>query len=248
MRVTDLIVIVLAAIGTIATILTIRELPPWVQVPTADILGAIFKLAVVLLGLAVAQVVWRFRRAMDRRLADLELKIHRPNRLGGGDDEEPTTATMNALAARIGQLELTLRREPAPLGADELTDIGVIWRWGRDRQEVVGPLCPEHRVKLGYQQASGLYVTYGDIENRRLELSSGWLICPTDENVFKPNCPGTVAQARRRVEDRFRAQLDLPLRPPPPPTAEELEAQRRAAELFRSLGQQRPGAGSDPAP
>lgn len=248
MRATDLIVIVLAAISAIATILTIRELPPWVPVPNTEILGAVFKLAVVLLGLAVAQVVWRFRRAMDRRLADLELRIDRPNRLGGGADDQPTTTAVNALAARIAQLELTSHREPAPPGADELTDIGVIWRWDRDRQEVLGPLCPEHRVKLGYQQASGLYVTYGDIENRRLEISSGWLICPTDEDVFKPNCPGTVMQARRRVEDRFRAQLDLPLRPPSPPTAAELEAQRQAAELFRSLGLQRPGTGSDLTP
>jgi hypothetical protein len=249
LRVTDRIVIVLGIISTLATVLTIKELPPWVPAPSTDILAAIYKFTVVLLVLAVAQVVWRFRRAMDRRLAELESRIDRSNRSGSSDHDDSPLPAVNALVARIAHLEeLTLRREPAPLGADELTDIGVIWRWHRDRQEVAGPLCPEHRVKLGYQQASGLYVTYRDIENRRLEVASGWFICPTDENVFKPNCPGTIAQARRRVEDRFRAQLDLPPPPPQPPTEAELEAQRRAADLFRSLGLQRPGAGGDPTP
>lgn len=77
------------------------------------------------------------------------------------------------------------------LDEDELLHLNMLWKWDRNRHEVIGPLCPDHRTSLTYQPSVGLPPIYADFEDKHLS-ASGWFFCPRDNKTFTTAIGGLV--------------------------------------------------------
>lgn len=122
------------------------------------------------------------------------------------------------------------------LDENELLDLNMLWKWDRNRHEVIGPLCPTHKLKLAYQPSVGLPPLYADFEDKYLG-ASGWFVCHHDNKTFNTATSGKVEELRWNIENKFRAKFDLPSKPKRLPTAQELALQRQVAEkLFGQQG------------
>lgn len=196
------IVEVFVAIGSIATLLQWIETSQWLPFwirAMLDMLSPYLGKIVSTSALVLAYIALCRIARIDKRLRVIEAT--------------PTTPVATA----------------TPLSEDELLSLDMLWQWDRNRHEVIGPLCPDHKTALAYQPSVGLPPIYADFEDKWLG-ASGWLFCPRDTKKFPTATGGKIEDIRWDIDNRFRTIFNIPAKPKRPPTPEELELQRKMSE------------------
>jgi hypothetical protein len=213
----EVIGLTLAAIAAVAAVLTVRELPPWLPMPSGEILAALFKLAIALLGAWLAIVIWGIRRRLDGEAA-----THAAN------DARLKSVEADLVAVKS---EVALRRPK-----DELVYRGVLWAWDDVGRIALGPFCPTHKsTPLGYQVSSGHKIVYSDFEGNWLG-GAGWLICPQDRQTFPDEHSEKVQDLRDAVENDFRGMRGIPPKPKRPLSPDDLAQLDVATKFLERLG------------